>query len=416
MKKSKVYNYLVKSVLILGIFIGIGYFALVLVYMIPVEGIKENLYKSYSLLESEGTWRKLVKWHDDTMLDNWTDSTILIESGYEYTQPVYQAALLVPQCSVGSDNPTDSFIKIYRQDDDLEIHEWNYVNYWHGYLIFIKPLLLFLTYGQIRYLNQFVQTLLISAIFVLLGYKKKILYAIPFALTYIFLNPAVVSMSIQYNTMFLITFLQVLFILIQKDRYNSTEFWLFHFLIVGCITSYFDFLTYPIIGYGIPFVLLVSLYPLKIKEELCSFIKTGVMWCVGYVGMWAGKWIIGTMLTHENIILKAIERIKYRSRGEAETYTYLEVLQRNFRLRRDVIIVSILFMGFCFMYVVIKKEKIKWNETIIYLLIALIPFAWYLMAANHSYEHAFFTYRSLGVFVISIAFIGVKQIEIRRKV
>lgn len=229
MKKKGNLSTIVKLFLTLILLIGVGYFFLVLVYLIPLDNIRENLKNSYQLLETEGTWRKLIEGHDDTMLDNWTDSTMLIETGYEYSQPAYQAALLVPECSVVENNPTDTFIKLYRQDVDIEVAEWNYVNYWHGYLIFMKPLMTFMDYGQIRYLNQFIQTVLIGVILALLGKQKKFWYAIPTILVYVFLNPAVVSMSIQYNTMFLITFIQVLLILLFENAYKKKELWVFHF-------------------------------------------------------------------------------------------------------------------------------------------------------------------------------------------
>jgi len=404
-------QFFIKLLVLLLILIGIGYVLLVIVYLIPLDSIKENLRNSYQLLETEGAWRKLVDGHEDTLLDNWTDSTILIETGYEYSQPAYQAALLVPECSVIDNNPTDSFVKLYRQDSDLQVAEWNYVNYWHGYLIFMKPLMTFMTYGQIRYLNQFVQTALMGVIFVLLGIKRKVWYAIPIILSYIFLNPAVVSMSIQYNTMFLITFIQVLAILIFDDIYREKNFWIYHFLIVGCATSYFDFLTYPIIGYGIPIILLISFYPSNIKEEFLNLIKTGLAWCFGYIGMWAGKWILGTALTDENILQQAIERILFRSRGDVSEYSYIDILRRNLELREDILVISVLFMIGCLFNLIVKKQKINWIEIIVYLLIMVIPFAWFFVAANHSYIHYFFTYRDLTIFVMAVTCMGIRLIE-----
>lgn len=410
MKKKGNLSTIVKLFLTLILLIGVGYFFLVLVYLIPLDNIRENLKNSYQLLETEGTWRKLIEGHDDTMLDNWTDSTMLIETGYEYSQPAYQAALLVPECSVVENNPTDTFIKLYRQDVDIEVAEWNYVNYWHGYLIFMKPLMTFMDYGQIRYLNQFIQTVLIGVILALLGKQKKFWYAIPTILVYVFLNPAVVSMSIQYNTMFLITFTQVLLILLFENAYKKKELWVFHFFLVGCATSYFDFLTYPVIGYGIPIILLYSFYSSSFKEELCSLIKTGCAWCFGYVGMWAGKWILGTILTDENILQQAFARVMYRSRGALE-YSYIDILKRNLGMRKDVLITAVLFTICCFIYLKIKKLKFNGSKLVIYLIIVAIPFVWYFGAANHSWEHYFFTYRDLAVVIMGITCMGIRLIE-----
>lgn len=402
---------ILKLFVMLIVSIVIGYILLVIAYLIPLDNIKENLVNSYQLLETEGAWRKLIEGHEDTLLDNWTDSTILIETGHEYSQPAYQAALLVPECSVVDNNPTDSFIKLYRQDKDLQIAEWNYVNYWHGYLIFMKPLITFMTYGQIRYLNQFLQTALFGCILVLLGIRKKVWYAIPVILSYIFLNPAVVSMSIQYNTMFMITFIQVLLILILENCYKRKDLWVYHFFIVGCMTSYFDFLTYPLIGYGIPLILLFSFYSSNFKDEFVILIKTGFSWCFGYIGMWAGKWILGTILTDENILQQALERILFRSRGGVSEYNYLDILKRNLELRKDVLIISLIFMMCCLIYSLIKRIKFNRNNLAIYVLLIAIPFAWYFVAANHSYYHYFFTYRNVSVVVMGITCIGIKMIE-----
>lgn len=411
MGKDKVYSKILKMFVMLIASIGIGYILLVMAYLIPLDGIKEKLGDSYQLLEIEGAWRKLIEGHEDTLLDNWTDSTILIETGYEYSQPAYQAALLVPECSVIDNNPTDSFIKIYRQDTDLQIAEWNYVNYWHGYLIFMKPLMTLMTYGQIRYLNQFLQTALIGAILTLLGMRKKIWYAVPIVLSYVFLNPAVVSMSIQYNTMFMITFVQVLLILVMEDRYKKKGFWVYHFFMVGCVTSYFDFLTYPIIGYGIPMILLISFYPTNLKEDFFAFLKTGFAWCFGYIGMWAGKWILGTILTDENMLKQAIERILFRSRGDVSEYSYIDILKRNLELRKDVLIISAIFVLLCLFCSRVRRLNIDGRKLVMYLILSVIPFAWYFVVANHSYFHYFFTYRNLSIVVMGFTCMGIRMIE-----
>ena len=389
----------------------IGYMLLVIAYLIPLDSIKENLSNSYQLLETEGAWRKLIEGHEDTLLDNWTDSTILIETGHEYSQPAYQAALLVPECSIVDQNPTDSFIKLYKQDTDLQIIEWNYVNYWHGYLVFMKPLMTCMTYGQIRYLNQFLQTALFGFILALLGIRKKTWYAIPVILSYIFLNPSVVSMSIQYNTMFMITFIQILLILILEKWYKKKEFWVYHFFMVGCLTSYFDFLTYPLIGYGIPMILLFSFYSTNLKDEFVTLIKTGGAWCFGYIGMWGGKWILGTILTDENILQQAIERILFRSRGDVSEYTYIDILKRNLELRKDLLIISFVFMMCCLIYSLMKRIKFSGRNLVIYVILIVIPFAWYFVVANHSYYHYFFTYRNLSVVVMGVSCIGIKMTE-----
>ena len=67
------------------------------------------------------------------------------------------------------------------------------------------------------------------------------------------------------------------------------------FLIVGILTSYFDFLTYPVVTLGIP----LCCYFLLESDRLWNNIKrlTGfsVSWAIGYAGMCAAKWVIADL-------------------------------------------------------------------------------------------------------------------------
>lgn len=226
-----------------------------------------------------------------------------------------------------------------------------------------------------------------------------------------FLNPATVSLSIQFNTMFMITFIQIFIILAFEQTYKDVNKWIYHFFIVGCLTSYFDFLTYPIVGYGIPLIFLLSLYPSDNKDEFKKFIKTGIAWCSGYIGMWFGKWILGTVLTDENIIKQAFEQINLRTRGNFEEYSYLDVLKLNCNLRKDILIVSVIFALCCIVYLIIKKIPANLKSILSFVAISVIPFAWYFLAANHSYIHYWFTYRNLSIVVMAVSCMGIRLIK-----
>ena len=39
--------------------------------------------------------------------------------------------------------------------------------------------------------------------------------------------------------------------------------------------------------------------------------------------------------------------------------------------------------------------KNTWHKIFIYFIIGIIPIIWYMLLQNHSYYHAFFTYRNL---------------------
>ena len=75
------------------------------------------------------------------------------------------------------------------------------------------------------------------------------------------------------------------------DKIKNFNIYIF---LVGCISCYFDYLTVPLISFGV----LYSLYLLKLIEEkkdwkycVKSLIICSFLWLVGYAGTWIFKWI-----------------------------------------------------------------------------------------------------------------------------
>ena len=76
----------------------------------------------------------------------------------------------------------------------------SYSRYWHGYMVILKPLLLFLNLTEIRQLNLFV-ILAEFVIIAILMYRRRVIeYLAPFVLAIAFLNPITVSSSLQNST------------------------------------------------------------------------------------------------------------------------------------------------------------------------------------------------------------------------
>lgn len=74
------------------------------------------------------------------------------------------------------DNTTDNIMVdgVIIQDDGMSplqaaMSVNGYSRYWHGYLVFLRPLMIWLNYWQIRYVNMFVFFLLVCAVFRLIG-------------------------------------------------------------------------------------------------------------------------------------------------------------------------------------------------------------------------------------------------------
>lgn len=382
-----------------------GYLMLVMVYSLPTERMQKNMEDSVSIFESEGNYTRLMR-QNHSQLDNYTDGIMLLTASHPRSENVWRAAINAERYRTAA-TPADTIVEVYSNSEEpLEPITTKYARYWHGYLLFLKPLLFLFDYGQIREIMMFTQIVLFSIILLLLSKKNKKLI-LPFIIFWIFLNPAATMLSLQFNTVLVITFLVVFLILLIEERVKIEDifFWEVFFLIVGALTSYFDLLTYPLVTLGIPVVVWVSLYMQKqLLRNLKNIFCISSFWGIGYGGLWGLKWLVGDLITGRSILSDAVEQVVYRTSDKVsdKVITYAELLHELLAsMRQYTWMFLILLIGIYFVWDILKTRKVKIKMIIIYIVIGLFPFVWFFVLKNHSYGHYWFTYRELSITVFA---------------
>ena len=181
------------------------------------------------------------------------------------------------------------------------------------------------------------------------------------------------------------------------------------FLVSGICTSFFDLLTYPLIALFIPLIICLCLGGDKkfvnISKDALQFCLN---WGIGYIGMWSGKWICGSILLKENIINDALKQILNRTALESSQgeFTRWEVIAKNIdvfnELPLKLLLVSfILVYIFRIIYLSFRLKKIVIKNGYL-LLFSVVPLIWYCVLTNHSYIHFWFTFRTLSISVFSV--------------
>lgn len=393
---------------ILFIFIGmvaVGYLALVCVYALPTKPISQNVAEASNIMQMDGSHPELIYGHQDTMLDNLTDSKMLGIARYNTTKNIFEEALLSNRVSV--DGMMDSQIIAEEElEEKLNGEVVSYGRYWHGYLLYLKPLLLVLNYGQIRYFISLVQFALLITILYLFVKKGKERHIIPFAMAYLFLNPATLSLSLQYFSASVITMTQFVILLMCEDKYK-TDFmrWIYHFFIVGILIAYFDFLTYPLLTLGMPLVFLFAENKRTLKDSFVIFVGCCAAWGIGYAGMWGSKWVLGTLFTKENMILDALRNVSLRV-GVADTsakISAMEVIAKNVGANKLFLLTALIMFALIAVYGIIKYRIINiYDVNVGIILCAALPIAWYMVVSDHSMVHYWFTYRIIAISIYAM--------------
>lgn len=411
----------------------ITYFVLILSFIIlltvscifPSKYIKENVEQSSKTLSQEGNRLRTKIIGRDTIMefDNYTDA-LMINTAYSIDNktPLYSSFVArknyIPEITEKIYEDTSGELKSaskyehHNEVGELEdtvngekLESFEYARYWHGYLTVLRPLLLIANLGQIRIIFTIVLFLLFI-VFAYLIYKKiNLTVAAIFTMGLISIEYFYLGFSMQGIFIFFITMISSIILLAKNGKMENLSIF---FFAIGMLTNFFDFLTVPMVTYAIPMILY---FLLKQKEEkvtvknvLIDSIKYGMLWGIGYGLTWIIKWILVDFIYNKDIVKTAIAQVFYRSTG-TNKIKFSESIKRNFEYEAKFLPITIVITFIIIdIELAIGKLKIKTNkfniksyiiEILPYLILGVMPIIWYSILKDHSYKHAFFTYRNI---------------------
>ena len=420
-------HFVMKAVLLGAGILLIGVLLIIGVYMLPTGRMKSHVAESDEVFNYEGMYPQVMYGIKSSQLDNYTDSLMYATAIHPGSGNALWDAMYNARYEYLDNNMVQS-LNDYANDVSVKEslrYEIGYARYWHGYLVVLKPLLLFLNVGEIRLFNQIMQTVLLVLLLYLINKQFGFPYTIPTIAAVVILNPAAVPLSLQYSWVFYVGLLGCV-ILLGMHRQVENDCYLLLFMALGMLTSYFDLLTYPLITLGMPLVLyLLKSRELKAISRVFVTVFACFMWFVGYAVMWFGKWILAFFLGHNDLLQEVVNKITERtsSGGGAikESITLWEMLTRTLSvimIKPYVFAYGVLFIGYV-IWIVYQRKKYGGERQrnmkgvllyiLPYILIALLPFAWFCIMSNHTYVHTWFTYRELTVTVFAI---GTMMLEI----
>ncbi len=259
-----------------------------------------------------------------------------------------------------------------------------YGRYWHGYLVFLRPILNFFSYEEIKYIG-----LAIHFLGIILSYfsVKKIsdFLAKGLVISFFLYGWLTAWLSFQFYATYFIVYIAVFLATnIKKDKYIA------FFFIIGMSVAFFDLLSVPLLTLGIPLLIIYA------KEEKIHFLYIFLycsVWWGGYALFWIAKPLIATCILQQNIIADFWHQAIYRVGGSnprpVEMPIWLQAIIMNGRVLVGLVPILLYF-----------RKKIYWNSDygIPLLLIGGMPILWICILANHSAIHYWFTAR---IFMIS---------------
>ncbi len=408
---TKIIKYICLSVLNISAAIVLGIILLTAVYSLPVERIDKHVAESAAVIQQEGTYPKLSSYFT-SQLDNFTDSIILMEAAIKSEEPAVINAMNVYHGDSEEYFPSKRLVDHYifgKEYDNLR----SYQRYWHGYLIFVKPLMIIMNDQSLRVLNTILQFIVLLGTCYLLVRRGKGKYLVSWILIYLMLMPVVLGKCLTFSDCYYIFMLASACLLLLKpealERYSF-----FVFLNIGIAVAFFDFLTYPMATFGIPMVVYLMLSEQdSISRKIKKMISSGAAWCFGYGVMWVSKWVVATLITGDNAFTEAFERVILRSSKASadgtDRYGVLGSIWKNYKtfFRTPVLILAIAVTIFLILRYLLKGKisvKAAFQTLFPYFIVSLAPMVWYAFAVNHSVIHYWFTNKACAVTLLAFLF------------
>jgi hypothetical protein len=377
--------------------ITISYLALLLLtlgllfaaYSIPKKALIPQINTTLELFRQEGAYSSVGLAFRKIVIDSYTDTLMV---NIALTAPDNSLrSLLFNERTLAAKDEINQLINLEVALQDQSVLLSSYERYWHGYLIFLRPLLAFLSYAQIRLLLHGLLLTAFAYLIYLVHKTHGLSRTFGLFLGLVAVDFFYVGQSIQFSQVFAIGLLASIMLLARK-RSDVTE--MIFFFVVGMLTAFFDLLTAPLVTLGL------LIYTSTKHFRFLMLLKKIGSWFIGYGLFWMSKWLLVETLFSSGAITNAWGHVVNRTVNPADDqFSHIKAIMLNInqligydRISQVVVIGLIgIFVGLLLFF---RNKYIHQYRLMYWSLVALIPYAWYLVTANHSYLHVWYTYRT----------------------
>jgi hypothetical protein len=400
-----------------------GFLLIVGVYAIPKTRMVNNINRSKELLETEGNYRYWAADVLNTQSDNFTDSMMADIAINPGTGNLLYDSMI--NCYVGwadTDNSSTWLLRVAGGEPLYEGYEQVvYGRYWHGYLVWMKPLLLVFNIPELRIINMGLQLFLLCWMMILLYRELGLLACLGVGIGLFSMNPITMALSLQFSSIYYIVLVTLIVMLRHRNYIESRNLWWAVFLWSGIAVAFFDLMTYPAVAMGIPLIVYLMLKNDGTWKHIWNVIRLSIDWVIGYAGMWVIKWFIGSAFTGYDLVADGLGAVGLRSSGEVANInmSYLNVLQENFHtiFTKPLPFFAAVFALVLIIGLIFRKLKfsVSGSKLLPLILVGTYPFIWYYVIRNHSIVHVWFTHRVFAITVTALCALPYCFLKVREK-
>lgn len=419
-----------RTALHLGVFAGLLalFWALMLVACSIPNSILQNNFESSAELYKQSSpyqFSDSGKWNSIT--DNYADAILLGVSWHMGDgEPIL--ATVNTRYNDGGDMGENYglYLSVFEQADSNA----DYTRYWHGSAAIVRLLQLFTDVTGIKLIGFAIAvTLALLTVAVLIKYRHADIAAM-LVISLVCVHFWNLRLSLEYQPAFILALLLCPMYL-HLERKSDTALTLLS-VAGGVSVAFFDFLTTETVTLLLPLILVTAVRAKEgrlasFKQDLSLMLKCCIAWGGAYAAAFLIKWGLAAVVTGDSIADLALGSAVNRIGGEipeaegkmnsvfdalfANITTLLggtERVQMNYVIIGTVLFAAILASLW---YMLRAKEQKAEGSAILAILSLMVPLR-YILLANHSYLHEFFTYRALVSTVLACLLIVVINVKL----
>ena len=386
-----------------------------LAFAVDTQDMREHAWQGCLMLGEQQAVPQRIGGFRSAQLDNFTGVLILKTAGYVGPEGLLEKAFggyrvdMPPQ---PGQSEWDAFCNYEFGALSPTGGGMSYSRYWHGYTLPLRLLLCVLDAANIQMLLYFVQLALLLAVLYEMA-RRGLRRLIPgFFLAYFLLMPFSVSVCLQYVPVTLLMLLGCLAVLRERQRIERAVGMPVFFALLGLLTNYFDLLTFPLVALGFPLILLLAMDLRKGAGGRSLFAAAalcGASWALGYGGMWALKWALNALVFGGQMLYGVLTQIGLRASDNGGSLSRIGVMMENIRVitgKKSYLVLLALGAVVTLAPAVralVRGRGVSLHLRALHLLLpALAVCLWYVVMANHSSDHTYFTYRNVTVAVLAV--------------
>ena len=382
---------------------------------LPAQPVLEHVYDSAQTIQQEGLYPEYFGFKLFQM-DNYTDTIMLFEAAAMGEQDPLTAMMTATAYNVDNFETMAGDLAVYCErtiplstgaQKAVQLVPFSYARYWHGYLIWLRPLLCVMSITGVRVVQYLVLFALLAVILWQLRRQCGLRAMVWFAVSQLAVTVFWVPHQVQYFTCFAAAYAGCVWVLAKPRRSDSVCLAL---LVLGVVTAFCDLLVTPILTLGLPLVcwLLQPQQRLRAGVPQCGIVVGGSLsWGVGYLLCWASKWVLAGLVTGQNVIADALHQVCVRTAadswhgmeltwGNIIRFVYETLAEKH--LFWPLVLVAVLLAA---LFVASIRDKQQLVRALPLLLCTLMTPAWFIVLRTHSIQHGWFTWRALGLTIFA---------------